>query len=242
MWEIENGFNLVSNLLISYGGSNTPRLSQSIGAPPLMMTWLGDRWRKFHVWDHAFWLWFREARLVWFALAAVAIGIAWIIAFPEDFYIRVVGMLLQLLGIGTIVRDFAKLYVRWIRSIPVPGQQGRTVSGGATLPMPTISGRARSKPSGASIQDQIDAVEKEIDAVLGEVDQMKRGIKAKSTEIKQEAVERGNGDAEVMRQMARSEARTLSLAAGGSILLAVGVVMTSLPNEIVCVLRWLLNK
>jgi hypothetical protein len=206
------------------------------------MSWLRDSWRKFHVWDHALWLWFKEARLVWFALASVVVGVGWIIAFPEDLHIRVVGTLLQLLGIGTIVRDFAKLYVRWIRSIPIPGQQGRVISGGATLPMPTISGRMRSKPPGASVEDQIASVEREIDTVWREVDQMKRDINAKSIEIKQEAAERANGDAEVIRQMTRSEARTLSLAAAGSILLAAGVIMTSLPNEIACVLQWLLNK
>lgn len=210
------------------------------------------RAKTLFLWFRALWLWLVEPRHFW--LAAFVIAIALLFALRRgatESEIRITGLLLQALGIGTVawgIRETRALFGRpsivtlsreWLRRFPVFGGQVVSASANITLPRFSLHARGNSSVStvpNATVEARIEALEKNvklinerIDYTQSEMDQISRSH-AKLLEQEQQA--RATGDQEIRLKLEAVETGGLHISAMGALWLFVGVTLSTAAPEI----------
>ncbi|NMM11913.1 MAG: hypothetical protein HHJ17_00010 [Rhodoferax sp.] len=213
-------------------------------------------------WVKSKWLWAKQNPLFWVNAILFGVAVAAVYIWPapaeSDFRVRTLGMLLQLIGVGTVwfdltstARSFGKtgLMFRtwtWIKA----GFAGRTVNIGVAAmssASATASGRMTVRwPMNASASqlDRIDAVEKnltkideDIQAVFTEIDRNAIDMKER---ILNESNERTSAIGVVRRDLEEAAAGNFPFLVFGAVWLGIGVVLATWSPEIVKVVagKW----
>jgi hypothetical protein len=197
--------------------------------------------------------WLGEARLLWLTLGVVGVAIAFASSGPwqTEPRIRITGLLLQLLGLATVVwgiRQTGEFFghptlrqalAAWI--LRFPSYHGKVVSGTAHMSggFATVSGRGSARVSakeGASPEERIDALEKNLGYLSRELDHTQQTLdetkRALAAAIKTESSERRTALEAVHRKLETAQTGGLYIAASGTLFLVVGVIMSTASLEL----------
>lgn len=213
---------------------------------------LAAQTRTLTLWLRALWFWLTEPRHFWLATFVVALALIFTlrrgVTEPE---IRISGLLLQILGIGTVawgIRETRALFGRptlvaefraWLRRFPVYG--GRVVSASVNITMPGLSLHARGSSSAsagpdASIEARIEALEKNVKLINERIDhtqnEMDQKFRSHADLLKQEEQTRGREDQAIREKLEATETGGLHISAMGVLWLFVGVTLSTAAPEI----------
>lgn len=203
-------------------------------------------------WVRALLRWIVEPRLFWLCTFVVAASVGFVlfggISEPK---IRIIGLLLQLCGIGTVacgLRETRKLFgypgfvehsVEWLKRFPK--YKPSPVSGEVHLTLPGIqvsgSGYTWQSPSpGTPIEKRLEAVEANLLDVNQRLVQVQQRLDHETRRIASELHEerrlRKEEDEETRRKLALSQTGGLSISAMGLVWLFWGVILSTASTEI----------
>jgi hypothetical protein len=169
----------------------------------------------------------------------------------DEAAIRIAGMGLQLLGIGTVAwgihltrKEFGhpSVFTVWrkrLNRFPAFGNSGTTGSINITLPAMTSSSRGYSSVSAGAnptIDARIQALEENLKLVNDRVSQtqneMDQEFRKQADVLKQEQQIRLYEDQRILAKMESTNTGGLHISAMGALWLAVGVIMSSIPSEL----------
>ncbi len=209
-----------------------------------------DRWKRFENWLRAVKAWLLEARHVLFA-TIVALAALCVILGGNETAIRWAGMVLQLLGIGTVIlgiektREFfghpstiASLW-RWLKRFPPLGGRTHTISMDGNMPSMSGSARgyvsARADPN-ASIESRVEVLEKNIERLHERINttesEMDSRFRMQKQELKEEKNARESEDQKIFAKLEATKLGGVHISAIGAIWLFVGVILSSIPKEL----------
>lgn len=204
-------------------------------------------------WTRALGRWLWEARLAWLAVAtllgaALAVG-----GNPTEARILLTGLVLQILGIGTVawgIRTTRRLFGRpgmvalvrtWLANFPRYG--GRTIAVGATMTATSsVRGRAFVTTTAAdeSVEARLDALEKNMGHVNDRINGIQAEIDQKADEhrraFEEERQARSKEAGELRERLEATETGGLHVSAVGAVWLTVGVALSTAAPELA---RWL---
>lgn len=207
--------------------------------------------------SHSIGIWLAEARLAWLllaTLAAVLVSGFW--PPPSEQSVRVAGWFLELCGLFTVAwglretrRQFGRpglgsLLRAWWSRRPRLGGKVVTASAVGSLGAMTASGRAyvlRGIPDNATVEERLLALEANVKDVsdrantaLRELDQE---VRTRTEDVRTERSERQRAIEEAQRKMEAVETGGLNLSAVGIVWLAVGLTMSTIPVELLALLK-----
>ncbi|HAL56329.1 MAG: hypothetical protein A2X96_12455 [Syntrophobacterales bacterium GWC2_56_13] len=197
--------------------------------------------------------WLVEWRLFCFAFLVVAAPAGFIVFVDaSETVIRITGMLLQLLGIGTVAwgihitrKEFGhpSVFAVWRKRLSrFPPFCGRLVTGSAHITLSgggTVSARGYGSLSAGpnpTIEARVQALEENLKLVNDRVSQtqneMDREFRKQSDTLKQEQQVRADEDQHIRAKMEATETGGLHISAMGALCLFVGVIMSSVASEL----------
>jgi hypothetical protein len=208
--------------------------------------------RKLLAWLKAILHWLVEWRLFCLGFFVVAAPVGFIVfVCAGEAVIRIAGMVLQLLGIGTVAwgihitrKEFghSSVFTVWrkrLNRFPAFGDNGATGSANITLPLMTVSGRGYSSVSAGTnltIDARIQALEENLKLVNDRVshtqNEMDQGFRKQTDALKQEQQIRSDEDQHIRAKMELTNTGGLHISAMGALWLAIGVIMSSIPSEL----------
>jgi hypothetical protein len=213
--------------------------------------------RHLYNWLIALLYWLLDARIFWIALGVVIWSLFFVIrkgvSEPE---IRITGLALQVLGIGTVawgIRETRALFGRpdilrlarnWFRRAPVYG--GRNVSGSSDITLPSLRVQAHGYSSStatldATIEERVGVLENNIKHLNGRIDETRVEIdqnsRAQSTALEREKQERSLQDQELSAKLEATETGGLHISAMGALWLFIGVTFSTASVEIAAWLK-----
>lgn len=208
--------------------------------------------RKLLAWLKAILHWLVEWRLFCLGSFVVAAPVGFIVfVCAGEAVIRIAGMVLQLLGIGTVAwgihitrKEFghSSVFTVWrkrLNRFPAFGDNGATGSANITLPLMTVSGRGYSSVSAGTnptIDARIQALEENLKLVNDRVshtqNEMDQGFRKQTDVLKQEQQIRSDEDQHIRAKMELTNTGGLHISAMGALWLAIGVIMSSIPSEL----------
>jgi len=215
-------------------------------------------WSRMIIWLRAVWNWLNEARVFWF-LVLVAVG-ALIVAFgaeATEARVRVTGWVLQLLGLSTVawgIRETRQMFRRpdvlalasaWLARYPkYPKYTGITGTIGTAEERDTahaighVSTKARAAPT---LEDRVAALEDKLRSTTSQVQHTQRDLSLevhnRQAALNQERQTREQQDQELERKLEVAETGGLHVSAVGLVWLALGLTLSTIPNELLCWLR-----
>lgn len=211
------------------------------------------RTARFISWTRALVRWLWEARLAWLAVATLLVAALVVADNPTEPRIRLMGLALQILGIGTVawgIRTTRRLFGRpgvlalvhrWLADFPRYG--GRTISVGATMTATSaVRGRAFVTTTAAddSVEARLDALEKNMGHVNDRVNGLQAEIDQKADEhrlaLEKERQARSKEAGELWERLEATETGGLHVSAVGAVWLTVGVALSTAAPELA---RWL---
>jgi len=204
-------------------------------------------------WPHRMLWWLLRVRLALFCFAVVTLALAASLAyFQSEPSIRISGMLLQLLGISAAalgIRDtrrmfgkpsFLQLARNWLQAIPGIKPQVVNLSGSAKLSFsvtakahlwheagqePTVESRLSAAESNLlELRNRANAAESAFD----------NHVRAAKQRLREEENARVEEDRRLHLRIQAASTDGLHLAAVGAVWLASGVIMSTIPNELLC--------
>lgn len=211
-------------------------------------------------WLRNIYSWLGQALTAWDTLFGIAVAL--IIPFLTDTpseALRISGLILQFVGAVIVIVDIngtRKLFGKpgmlasaglWLKSFPAFRPRPVTASGTATSPPPSASGRAYVKTpfdSNASIADRISELERVVmglQDVYGQVDSRIDEAKRELTqEIEKERQERIRSEDSARQLLKAAQTDGLHISALGAVWLLVGMVMSTMPDELALIYQWLM--
>jgi hypothetical protein len=203
-------------------------------------------------WLKAMYHWLAEWRFFCLGLFAVVIPIGLIVLVcADESVIRIAGMVLQLMGIGTVAwgihitrKQFGhpSIFTVWRKRLnrcPAFGNRGGTGSGSGTLPALTsngYSGSSVSADTNQTIDARIQALEKNLRLVNDRVSriqyEMGQEFLKQTASLMQEQKIRSDEDQHIRAKMESTSTGGLHISAMGTLWLVVGVIMSSIPSEL----------
>lgn len=212
--------------------------------------------RKFYRWVDALRRWVAEPYFAWLTIAVIAVAL--IVAFRnrDEATIRITGLILQLLGIATVAwgiyatRKFfgrpsvLTLFCHWFGRFP--RFTGRTISASANIegisltldasayvwtnpgPQATIEERIK------ALEDNLHDVNKRLLSTQSDVNQRFHKLVA---DLEQEKNERTEADRETGEKLEATETGGLHISAMGLLWLFIGLIMSTMPTELVKLIK-----
>lgn len=200
----------------------------------------------------ALWPWLAEARHFWLSCAVV--GTALLVALrpntPEP-VIRLTGLVLQLLGIATVMwgisetralfghPSFVAQAKTWLRQFPLRKRRIVMAAGGTTLSAATATGRGYTTSSAGpnpSVGSRLDALEKNVSGIHDRISQTQKemddGFRKSADSLKHEAQTRESEDAAIRAKLEATGTGGVHISAIGALWLFVGVVLSTASPEI----------
>lgn len=198
------------------------------------------------------WPWLTEARFAWLALGVI--GIAMVVSLrphtPES-VIRWTGLVLQLLGIGTVgwgISETRALFGHPSFASKVKGWLGRfpllrrhLAHGAMTSSLAAVSGKARGfvrKPPGpnATIDARVEALERNIELIHQRIsdteNEMDAEFRKTNDALKEEQQARKSDDIAILEKLEVTGTGGVHISAIGASWLFVGVVLSTAAIEI----------
>lgn len=200
----------------------------------------------------AVWPWLGEARYAWLSLAVI--GVALVIALrphTTEPVIRLTGLVLQLLGIGTVIwgisetralfghPSFASKTKAWLGRFPLLRRDGVVAVGDLSLSLAAVKGRGHQMhgPGGnPTIESRLDALEKNVIAAHERITQtqqeMDQEFQKTGNAINREAQSRQTEDKAIREKLESTGTGGVHISAIGALWLFVGVVLSTAAIEI----------
>ena len=202
-------------------------------------------------------LWLGEVYLAWMLLATLAIAL--LFGFwppPSEHSVRVSGWVLELCGLFTVAwglretrRQFGRpgigfLVRAWWSRRPRLGGKVVTASATASLGAMSAAGRAygwRNVTANATVEERVSALEANVKDVNDRVNtalrELDQEVRTRGEAVKTERSERQHAIQQVERKMEAVETGGLSLSAVGIVWLAVGLTLSTIPVELLALLK-----
>ena len=204
-------------------------------------------------WVKAVLYWIVEPRLFWLCTFVVVASVALVLfGGVSEPKIRIIGLLLQLCGIGTVVwglRQTRKLFgrpgffenlVEWLKRFPKYKPRAVSIEGNITLPRIQLAGSAHGWQSAgpeASIEKRLAVVERNLLDLNQRLVQVQQRIDDETrkitSELHEERVLREKEDGETKRKIELSQTGGLSISIMGLVWLLLGVILSTASAEIV---------
>jgi hypothetical protein len=202
--------------------------------------------------------WLADANDVW--ICAGVLGIALIVAFRPgtcEPIIRIVGLVLQMLGLGAVVVGIAKTRAlfklpsllakakAWARRCPFRKPATQTISG-AGIAVGTAFGKGsaygKSKPGqNPSTDDRLDALEKNVDNIHARITSIEVDLNSElqksASALLRESQARQADDQEIRKKLEETSAGGLHISAIGTAWLFVGVFLSTAAPELAALLK-----
>jgi len=206
---------------------------------------------KYWRWLAAVWRWLMVPSTEWLGLLVVAGGVT-VAAFlgGDEGTIRVVGMLLQLLGIATVAKgivDTRRLFGRpsiriaiaeWLSAFPpmTPKHAVIAVSDAMHLSISASGFASASLPADASIQTRVEVLETNVrlvhERITGVQAEIDATLKTLHADLHDEKSTRSAEDEALSVRLENASTGGLRISAVGALWLSVGVVMSTIPAEL----------
>ncbi len=217
---------------------------------------MGDLTRNLLCWPKHALLWLLKAWLAWLAIAVLGLSLVvpllWIGTADS---LRYSGLFMQLLGLGTVaigIRDtrrmFGKpsmleLFRRWHRNIPIFGPKVIQMSGSAPLNI-TESAKAhvwRGSGKNPTLESRLEAAEANLGELYGRLNRFEsesnHEIRKIVSKLRAESAERKEQDRQLHHKIEVASADGLHLAAVGVVWLMAGVILSTIPQELLLLAR-----
>jgi hypothetical protein len=199
----------------------------------------------------ALWPWLMEAKYAWLALGVIAIALLSSILWPSEKVIRYAGLILQLLGIVTVIwgisltralfghPSFAAKVLSWLERFPL--RKRTVILGAGAGAVAMISGKARAYQShtpaeNATIEQRLDSLERNIqlihERITGTEKEMDEEFRKTAEVIKSEAHTREAEDRILHKKLEATGIGGVHISAIGALWLFVGVVLSTAALEI----------
>lgn len=196
--------------------------------------------------------WLAEWRLLYIASLCVLIGFSFIWGFDSsEKSIRLVGLALQILGIGTVIwgitvtrRHFGhpplfSLLTSWLRRCPLIRRPAHIQPEGITLGVSVLNGRLTfvfTPTPGAALEDRLAHIEKGMEAIQKRIDdaesQIDREFSLSHGNLLVETRKREAADNEIMTALDESSTGGVTISAIGALWLFVGVILSTASHEL----------
>jgi hypothetical protein len=189
---------------------------------------------------------FRDARHAWLGIGGVAfvIFVAWLLSTTLCATVRYTGTMLQILGLITVASGLIKLRRQFGRA-PFIANWFRKFKAAFILPK-SIFGEASSSfafndeahavlraAPGSPLEPRVLMLEQNLDSLRAEIRQLRREFGDKIEEsVQRESQQRQDGDKETAHMIEEVAVGGLHLESVGLIWLFLGVLATSIPDEI----------
>jgi hypothetical protein len=215
---------------------------------------LAARARTLSLWVRLLFFWMTEPvpRRIGLAILVVVLALGFTLrGGVTEREVRFVGLLLQILGIGTVawgIRKTRALFGRptlvgqfhaWLRRVPVYG--GRVVFANVNITIPGASLHARGYASAtvgpdASLEARTEALEKTVKLINERIDhtqnEMDQKFRSQADLLRQEEQTRTRDDQAIHEKLEASETGGLDISAIGALWLFVGVMLRTAAPEI----------
>lgn len=210
------------------------------------------RLKKLLIWLKNIGRWLAIARDAWAALLVVAISLGVIFVFgSSEAAFRWTGMVLQLLGIGTVIWGIQETRMlfgkpsfflaarQWLSSFP--SYNGRTITASMEGNLPALTGEMHGTVSSkldsdASVEERLAFLQNSIERLDQRIEQTEQRIeKVKqehATALNNERQDRTKEVKSLRNKLEVAETGGLHISAMGALWLLVGVIMTSVPAEL----------
>lgn len=197
--------------------------------------------------------WLMRARLpIFTALIIILVLITLLYHWQTEPAVRLSGLLLQVLGITAAaigIRDtrrmfgkpsFLKQVRNWFRI--VPGLRPRTTSGSASAAVPiSVSAKGnewRGAGDDPTLESRLSAAESNLEKLRKRIDASESAFDAHvrnyKQQLREEMYSRKKGDRQLQLKIEAASTDGLHLAAVGVVWLVCGVVMSTAPSELLC--------
>jgi hypothetical protein len=203
--------------------------------------------------------WLREGNHVWFALSTNALAVVIALGpYSSEPLIRITGLMLQLLGIGTVIWGISETRAffghpslasktgGWLRRFPL--LRRNVVATASCSAVIALGGKMRAHtthaPLGPTLSDRVDALEKNIVLIHDRISETQKELDAetaKSAEaLKTEEANRKTADQELAHKLESTATGGVHISAIGASWIFVGQILGSTAPEIEkYVLPWL---
>ena len=208
--------------------------------------------KKTLLWIKAIWAWFKRANNLWRAVSVAVMAIIYTYLHTDEASIRITGLVLQILGIATVawgIKETRELFgqpslleagAMWLKSFPPFG--GRVISGSGHAVLGSIaSGRsgyslAPIDPN-SSIDERLAAIEINLNFIHQRITHTQSNLEQKATAISETIkTETAIREQEIEKTHSKIEAAStggLYISATGVLWLFIGVIMSTVPNELI---------
>ncbi len=208
--------------------------------------------RQSKAWLKALWHWAAEWKHFWVAIGVVVVALLFAIRpGTSERFVRLSGLVLQILGIGTVawgisetralfgMPSFAGVVLNWISRIPRLG--GRKVTTNGTITSPHIIVRARAYEmalarTGSSAEERISVLERNIQQITVRINEafqeMDASTRTASTALQQEHNSRVAAEKEIREKLEATGTGGIHISAMGALWLFVGVILSTASQEI----------
>lgn len=202
-------------------------------------------------WTYSLFRWLAEPRIFWLTTLVLFLAVGGAAWQGGEAAHRIAGLVLQLLGIATVVWEIRQtrtlfgrpsilgLAYNWL--IQFPRYRPKVISGTATVHGGGVGLRARgggwsNAGSGATVEKRIDTLEKNVERLrkqLGETEQeLRKQIKAQASALNEEKETRAKEDKAIRDVLEDTETGGLRVSLMGVIWVLVGIIMSTIPSEL----------
>jgi hypothetical protein len=205
----------------------------------------------------AVWPWFTEARYAWISAAVICVALVVSLRpHTTEPVIRLTGLVLQLLGIGTVIwgisetralfghPSFASKARAWLSRFPLLRRNVVVAVGGISSSASTVKGRAygtHGLGANPTIEDRIEALEKNVNSIHERISQtqkemdeeFQKGVDA----LKHEALLRQAEDRAIREKLEATGTGGVHISVIGASWLFVGVILSTAAIEIATLLK-----
>ena len=204
-------------------------------------------------WIYSVWVWLVRPQLMW-TTVIVLIAAMLLVLRPSatEFQVRLVGLVLQWLGIGTVALGVRKtrqffgqpglhtLFRNWIDQFPRWRKEARTAAGATNMGALGAKGNSHSwalfDPK-APIEDQVLLLATNLENLNSEFrelhNQMDKELHNHRRSLEEEERARVSADANLQQRLEVAQTGGLHISLVGVIWLAIGILLSTVPLEIV---------
>jgi hypothetical protein len=198
--------------------------------------------------------WLARGRLAAFAFAVVVVGVWIALAMRTEPAVRLSGLIFQLLGVIAAaigIRDTRRMFGKpsflqvlrnWAASLPhfKPKAQSVSVSGAISIGASASATVWHGTAPGATLDQRFAAMEANLKDVESRVrvaeNQISNSERAFNSKLREESEERKRQDRDLRMLIEAASTDGLYLAATGAFWIAVGLILSTASNEILCLI------
>jgi hypothetical protein len=201
-------------------------------------------------WIRRLFRWIFEPRLTWFTVGLIVVAVVISAWFQSELAFRLAGLVLQLLGIISVVvnlHDTSKHFGkgifdpgrRWLGRRPKLSPQGTNAVINATTLVPTAGvmmsvGHAPVVDIG--VAERLDEIERHLKNMKMRQDEFeketKKSLKQQTGALDEEKRVRASDDEDILEKLQTAVLGGTKIAIAGVVWLSVGVVMSTIPQEL----------